>query len=316
MGEGRRCSTVAEGARDSGASLIPAASTNVSRMLSSPGDCWQVRGNAGIKKNYYQSEGTVVHQGFNLKVRSKDEWLRWKPIGEKLLANSVGVAAPMSDIEAYVKAGVIDGAKLQASWFGTKRANVFISHSHRDKDLAVSIAGWLHEKFGLLAFVDSCVWGHANDLQKKLDIDFCKNPAPATTYDYDKRNRMTGHVHMMLSTALIDMIDNTECFLFLHTDGSIVSNDVSTSLHHQTTTSPWIYAELKASSVVREKPTGRAQRRKIEASNESILISDSVDIEYPAELRHLRGLDESDLRMWGRCGKSSLEALDILYESF
>lgn len=259
------------------------------------------------------TKGCGVHEGFNLELKSSKEWLQWKDIGETLFTK-IG-ADEKTEIKEYVRAGVIDGAKLQASWFGAKRANVFISHSHRDKDLAVSIAGWLYEKFGLLAFVDSCVWGYANDLQRELDEDFCKNPKPANTYHYDKRNRMTGHVHMMLSTALIDMIDQTECFLFLHTDGSIVKNDVKTSLEHQTTTSPWIYAELKASSVVRRKPTGRSVRRKIAATNESVSVADSVEFAYPAHLKHLYKLDDEDLLAWGRSAKIKLDALDVLYEA-
>ncbi len=39
---------------------------------------------------------------------------------------------------------MIDGTKLQESWFPTKQKfSVFLSHSHADEKLAVSIAGFL-----------------------------------------------------------------------------------------------------------------------------------------------------------------------------
>jgi len=40
-------------------------------------------------------------------------------------------------------------------------------------------------------------------------------------YDYELRNYTTSHVHMMLSTALTEMIDNTECIMFYNTSLSV-----------------------------------------------------------------------------------------------
>ena len=44
--------------------------------------------------------------------------------------------------------GVIDGTKLQEDWFPTVNCDIFISHSHKDEDLAITLAGWLYETFG------------------------------------------------------------------------------------------------------------------------------------------------------------------------
>jgi hypothetical protein len=252
-----------------------------------------------------------VHTGFNLQLSDSAKWLRWKDEGDALFAaNGRDIRGA---IEAYVKAGVIDGGKLQSHWFSQRDADVFISHSHKDEQLAIAVAGWLHQKFGLNAFIDSCVWGYADDLQREFDNKYCKNPAPATTYDYGKRNRTTGHVHMMLSTALMDMIDRTECFIFLHTNESIVKNDVDTTVKQPVTTSPWIYAELAASRIVRKKDTGRA--RMLRKAFESA-ATDSVEIQYPAHLAHLNAIDDKALDQWGRCGEYGLQALDDLYGRF
>jgi len=59
--------------------------------------------------------------------------------------------------------GKIDGGDLQEEWFPTIEADVFISHSHKNLDKAIALSGWLHSR-GISSFLDSCVWGNADDL--------------------------------------------------------------------------------------------------------------------------------------------------------
>ena len=54
----------------------------------------------------------------------------------------------------------IDGNKLEKILFKEIEADVFISHSHIDKNLAIAISEWLYKEMGLTAFVDSCVWDY------------------------------------------------------------------------------------------------------------------------------------------------------------
>ena len=58
---------------------------------------------------------------------------------------------------------ILDAARIEEDWFPSIDADVFISHSHRDQELAIGFAGWLHELFGITSFIDSCVWGYADD---------------------------------------------------------------------------------------------------------------------------------------------------------
>jgi len=51
----------------------------------------------------------------------------------------------------------LDGSAMQSNWFPLIAADIFISHSHLDVDLALTAAGWLSERFGLQPFIDSCV---------------------------------------------------------------------------------------------------------------------------------------------------------------
>ena len=68
------------------------------------------------------------------------------------------------------KKDIIDGDLLQNMWFPTEifgeKNFIFISHSHNDEKLAISLAGYLHTKFNILSFIDSCVWDHMDELNK------------------------------------------------------------------------------------------------------------------------------------------------------
>lgn len=116
---------------------------------------------------------------------------------------------------------VIDGTKLQESWFPTKQNfSVFLSHSHSDEKLAISLAGFLEKEIKLNTFIDSCLWGSCNELLREIDEKYCIH-SNRTSFDYDKRNYSTSHVHMMLSIALSRMIDNCEAIFFLNSENSI-----------------------------------------------------------------------------------------------
>ena len=151
-----------------------------------------------------------------------------------------------TDIQSSLKEfigidGVIDGTKLQESWFPTKQKfSVFLSHSHADEKLAVSIAGFLKKELNLNTFIDSCLWRYSNDLLREIDEKYCRH-SNGTSFDYDKRNYSTSHVHMMLSIALSRMIDKCESVFFLNSENSI---SIAEEISKERTASPWIYNEL------------------------------------------------------------------------
>src|SRR5256885_1298762 len=74
-----------------------------------------------------------------------------------------------TSLEAFLNGKIVDGTKLTDHWFPTVNADVFISHSHKDEEQAVKCAGWLKSKLGLNPFIDSCVWGYADNLLKQID---------------------------------------------------------------------------------------------------------------------------------------------------
>ena len=112
--------------------------------------------------------------------------------------------------EYITEDGIINGTALKEHWFSVSKKDIFISHSHKDINKVIAFSGWLKENLGLESFIDSCSWGYCDDLLNKIDKKYCYKPK-TNTYDYKMRNYTTSHVHMMLSTALSEMIDNRYC---------------------------------------------------------------------------------------------------------
>lgn len=217
---------------------------------------------------------TKIHSSHDLKV-----------IGENLYEKSV--TDIKKSLDSFLGAtGKIDAGKLQEYWFPQIKANVFISHSHIDRDTAMMLAGWLSKSFGLKPFIDSCVWGYANDLLREIDNKYCRLPIEGL-YDYLRCNGTSAHVHMMLAAALHTMIDSTECLIFLNTPNSISSEEAAS-----TTASPWIYMEIMMTSFIRRiKPT--AHRR-----YDFSVRMEAPDFIYPARLDHLVDIYSHNLASW------------------
>ncbi|WP_411334470.1 hypothetical protein ACK1LH_03265 [Metabacillus indicus] len=242
--------------------------------------------------------------GFNLKMNS--EFLSYSNIGNTILEENKEHIEKEFD-SFLLSDGSIDGTKMQNDWFPEINADVFISHSHADKEKAIAVAGWLYEKFGLTVFIDSCVWGYAANLLKKIDDIYCKNK-DSNTYNYEKRNFSTSHVYMMLSTALTKMIDKTECVLFLNTPNSIVTNEVI-----KQTKSPWIYYELAMTQSIRKKDPIRFGLIK---KGYYLKHAQVLDIKYKLDIGHLCEISQNDLQEWEKAynPNGDSHALDVLYE--
>jgi len=191
--------------------------------------------------------------------------------------------------------GKLDGSKMQDNWFPQINADVFISHSRTDLGKAIALSQWLFEVFGLNVFVDSCIWGYANDLLRMIDNEYCLI-SNGKMYDYNKRNSSTSHVHMMLSTALTMMIDKSECVLFLNTPNSITTNDVISK-----TKSPWIYSEIAITKLIKKELPTRYQSLMESSRYRKFSKADSsITVEYIVDTEHLNVLDAGVLSDWER----------------
>lgn len=141
--------------------------------------------------------------------------------------------------------GVIDGKALQDYVFPNGKVNeynVFISYSHNDEKLAKRLVAYLQNFCGLNVFLDYYVWKSADSLLKKIDDRYCKT-RDGKHYIYGRRNYSTSHIHAMLTMAIMDIINKTECCIFLDSEHSIHMDDLNNT-NKARTLSPWLYEEL------------------------------------------------------------------------
>lgn len=169
--------------------------------------------------------------------------------------------------------------------------DVFISHSHNDKDKAIKFAEYLYNEYEAVPFIDNFVWGHADDLLKKIDNEYCKNE-DGRYYNYSKRNFSTSHVHSMLSMAILEMIASCKSFIFIESDESVDYNQLKQS--GTKTLSPWLYQELRYVRML-----SSAMRPDLLLENHTFSAGGTLLISYDADLRDfnritLRGLYQGD----------------------
>ena len=246
--------------------------------------------------------------GDELNLRIDDASIEYyKTLGECEFDNAKALIN--SNLEAFKdNNGVIDGSKLSNNWFPQMEADVFISHSHKDFDTALILAGIMVSK-NLTPFIDSCVWGYADNLLKAIDKKYCKNEG-SVYYDYNKRNYSTSHVHMMLTIALTKMLYNTECLIFLNTPNSIYpKNDIPTD-YSDATLSPWIYAEMEMTNFLKlqTKEKHRIVQKAFSEGREDLKIF------HTSKTPNIEKVSVSDFINWSNNKYSSKEqALDSLY---
>lgn len=194
--------------------------------------------------------------------------------------------------------GSVDAGKMMDEWFPNIKANVFISHSRADKNLALGLSGLLSQ-IGLTPFVDSCVWHHAKDLLWEIDSKCC--PIDGTdSFWYKKRNITTSHVHMMLGTALTKMMDHCECIFFLNTANSIsprTTQDVVAG-DEKVTHSPWLFHEISMLKLLRKRDLA-AHRPGLKNFSEGKIASASLPrFDYPVDIESLFAIDQEKFSTW------------------
>lgn len=222
--------------------------------------------------------------------------------------------------------GIIDGEKLSDVWFPIVKKDVFISHSHNDEDLALTIAGILDDIFGLSVFIDTTIWGSADGLLKAIDDKYCIEEDG--NYNYTKRNFSTSHVHAMLTTSIMRAMDQAEAIFFLNTSNSTYKLKSGFSKEH--TLSPWIYEEIVCAKLLREK---KWDEHRITRVDEAYHFEKSLNVAYPYDMEEYKVITFDNIIRWeeawekrkkignGRYGTLLLKAhekikhpLNVLYE--
>lgn len=249
-----------------------------------------------------------MYRGFNLHLDNED-FSYYLSVGKGL--HEINNNTVKNKLDSFKdRNGNLIASRIIADWFPDNeiKPHVFLSHSHKDKDQIIGLAGWLHSNMGITSFIDSCIWGYAGDLLKMIDDEYCYRKS-SKTYDYQKRNRSTSHVYMMLSMALAKMIDSCECIIFVNTPNSISAKDYINDVN---TDSPWIYSEIAMTSLV-QKRSPEEHRRTL--ALESATNDSMFNIRYSVNLKHLTSLNFNDLCEWNSLNSSNgAKALDSLYK--
>ncbi len=229
------------------------------------------------------------------RILRKKIWFDYK----RKLKEVINLASITNDLNANT---------IWDDWFPEIKADIFISHSSKDADIAIMFADWLKINFNLTSFIDSEIWGHSDELLKEIDNEYCLNPNKET-YSYEKRNGSTAHIHMILSYALTRMIDKTECFIFLETDNSITASNSIDGTY-----SPWIFHELATVDTIEQKTP---KREMIKIATESIVnFNDTRDlkVKYPIFGNRLTEINCNILNKWNCLKLTKANPLDILYK--
>ncbi|WP_187914452.1 toll/interleukin-1 receptor domain-containing protein [Helicobacter pylori] len=114
-----------------------------------------------------------------------------------------------------------------------KNAQVFLSHSHADKNKALEVKNYLENQTKRKVFVDSLFWDYKDDVLNELA-------------KHNDISKIKDAFTLILRESLQDMIEKCPYFVFLQSKNSVSNQGLSC---HQDplkiTYSAWIYEELK-----------------------------------------------------------------------
>ncbi|MDU9702056.1 TIR domain protein [Helicobacter pylori] len=144
---------------------------------------------------------------------------------------------------------VLNHNKIKEAFFSPfkpqlKNAQVFLSHSHADKNEALKVKGYLEEDLDAeCVFIDSLFWDYKDDVLNKL--------AEYAEYDDNDISVIEDAFTLILRESLECMIKKCPYFVFLQSKNSVSLNQGLS----QITYSAWIYEELKiAHSISESRP--------------------------------------------------------------
>ncbi|CAM4378984.1 hypothetical protein F901_00082 [Acinetobacter dispersus] len=182
------------------------------------------------------------------------------------------------DLEKYllIKDNVFCATEIQKHLFPETSAEIFLSHAHVDEDKVIALAVHL-EDLGFNVFVDSCVWGNAFTLLRKIDKKYCKyidSDTGKEFHSYKNRNFSTANIYMILNAALHKMIDRFELFIFLGTENSMTIEESIEK--QQKIISPWIFSELTFVNQVRRYDKRYDMRSKQITESASVSLENNM----------------------------------------
>ncbi|MFP6162915.1 toll/interleukin-1 receptor domain-containing protein [Helicobacter pylori] len=145
--------------------------------------------------------------------------------------------APYSNDNIVLKRNEIKEAFFSPFKPQLKNAQVFLSHSHADRNKALEVKDYLESQTKRKVFIDSLFWDYKDDVLNKLAR-------------YDDISKIEDAFTLILRESLQDMIEKCPYFVFLQSKNSVSNQGLS-----QITYSVWIYEELRiAHSISESRP--------------------------------------------------------------
>ncbi|GAA8333284.1 toll/interleukin-1 receptor domain-containing protein [Helicobacter pylori] len=143
---------------------------------------------------------------------------------------------------------VLNHNKIKEAFFSPfkpqlRNAQVFLSHSHADRNKALEVKNYLESQTKRKVFIDSLFWDYKDDVLNKLAR-------------YDDISKIEDAFTLILRESLQDMIEKCPYFVFLQSKNSVSNQGLSRNQDLlKITYSAWIYEELKiAHSISESRP--------------------------------------------------------------
>ncbi|WP_367694264.1 toll/interleukin-1 receptor domain-containing protein [Helicobacter pylori] len=189
-------------------------------------------------------------KAFRVDLNSSENQSILKPIARYSFHNQVHqVNEAVKKIDKLIKNApysnddiILNHNKIKEAFFSPfkpqlKNAQVFLSHSHADKNKALEVKNYLESETNHKVFVDSLFWDYKDDVLNELA-------------EYDDISRIEDAFTLILRESLQDMIEKCPYFVFLQSKNSVSNQGLS-----RITYSAWIYEELKiAHSISESRP--------------------------------------------------------------
>ncbi|GAA8349702.1 toll/interleukin-1 receptor domain-containing protein [Helicobacter pylori] len=134
---------------------------------------------------------------------------------------------------------ILNHDKIKEAFFSPfkpqlKNAQVFLSHSHADRNKALKVKNYLESETNRRVFIDSLFWDYKDDVLNELA-------------EYDDTSKIEDAFTLILRESLQDMIEKCPYFVFLESDNSVSNQGLSCITY-----SAWIYEELRIAHSIRE----------------------------------------------------------------
>ncbi|WRD45991.1 toll/interleukin-1 receptor domain-containing protein [Helicobacter pylori] len=147
---------------------------------------------------------------------------------------------------------VLNHNKIKEAFFSPfkpqlKTVQVFLSHSHADRNKALEVKNYLENQTKRKVFIDSLFWDYKDDVLNELADELA---------EYNDISRIEDTFTLILRESLQDMIEKCPYFVFLQSKNSVPNQGLSCITH-----SAWIYEELKiAHSISESRPIPMMKR--------------------------------------------------------